>query len=78
MAEAEQQEIEEELEEIYLCVEKIILLFDIIYHSYTCNEGYPMKKLPFGMKYSAGYALGVFNTSGQFFIEYSSLLVYNR
>ena len=34
MAEAEQQEIEEpqELEEINLCVEKMIFLFDIIHH----------------------------------------------
>ena len=29
MAEAEQQETDEELHEIYLCVEKMIFLFDI-------------------------------------------------
>ena len=66
MAEAEQQKIDEELENIkrlldnkqfipqfvlilvfvnviYLCVEKIIFLFDIIYQLYHCISGYSIK-----------------------------------
>ena len=43
MTEAEQQEIDEELEEIYSCVKKMIFLFDIIYHLLTSILGYSMK-----------------------------------
>ena len=44
MAEAERQELDEELEEIYLCVEKMVFLFDIIDHLiYNCILEYSMK-----------------------------------
>ena len=47
MAEAEEQEIDEKFEEICVSVEKMIFLFDIIYHLYTgtCISGYSMKNI---------------------------------
>lgn len=43
MAEDEQEEVDKELEEIYLCVKKMIFLFDTIYHLYTCMLGYSLE-----------------------------------
>ena len=43
MAEAEQQEVDKELEEIYLCAKKMTFLFDTIYRLYTCMLGYSLK-----------------------------------
>ena len=47
MVEAEHQEIGEELEEIYLFVDKMIFLSDVIYHLYTgtCISEYSMKNV---------------------------------
>lgn len=43
MAEAERQELDDEFEEIYLCVKKMVFLFDMIDHLYNCISGYSMK-----------------------------------
>ena len=47
MAEAEEQGIDEKFEEICVSVEKMIFLFDIMYHLYTstCISGYSMKNI---------------------------------